>query len=572
MKKIVLSALVLIVAYTATAQQIQIDRGIRVAGLWCFPLLENPNAYLYLPSTGRLATKENGDPEFSMIRYVDNSASDSSNQTITQASGGAVLHFLITYETPEDQVSEAERLLRTELDNEDVHLKGPVIFTKGRYHLISSILNGEGERQPRLLAGGSAPVLEGSRLALSFPLSPEKSKLLLESFRMQTSDISISFEMEFDGLTDAFQAKMTVNWSDIQKAQGYKAGGSVYFVKAEVEAQIEEHLKNNAIELTTLGSDDNMESLINRVYEKIVEMLYNPVVPSAVPQSGGLGDAISSLLSGLQGEDNPSGFGLGVGYQYKNIQARGKSVMDFNSRANVARNHFITFNIGSLYQRYGDDPRFFKTVNLDDPDFKQREIYVSVDGEMLKEFDKMLNSVSVMLVKGHQSEDTTIRELLLRRETLEDNHQLKMVYGSRKDHDRSQWLNYKYKTIWQFQGGKDDYITDWKTQSAAMINLYVPYQRRNIALSGDLQHLASQGIRAVIVDITYPFFEKKRSIRKVVRTSDEAVETHVEVTMPLEEYAYEYQLTWVGSDGQRLTSSGQDDLGILFIDELPANP
>lgn len=572
MRKIVFYIFAVFATTNLPAQQIQIDRGLRVADLWCFPLLEDPTAYLYLPSTGRLATDESGDPEFSLIRYVDNSAGDSSNHTISQASGGAVLHFLITYETPESQVSEAERLLKEKLENEDIKLKGPVIFTKGKYHLISSIINEEGTRHARLLASGSAPVLEGSRLALSFPLSPERSKLLLESFQMQNPDISISFEMEFDGLTDAFQAKMTVNWSDIQKAQGYKAGGSIYFVKAEVEAQIEEHLKNNAIKLTTLGSDANMESLINRVYEKIVDMLYNPVTPSEVPQSGGLGDAISSLLSGSQGENNPSGFGLGVGYKYKNIQAHGNSVMDFNSRATVARNHFITFNIGSLFQQYGDDPRFFKTINLDDPDFKQREIYVSMDGELIGEFDKMLNSVTVVLVKGHQSADTTVKELLLRSETLANNHQLKMIYGSREDHDRSQWLNYQYRTIWQFQGGKDDYITDWQSQSAAMINLYVPYQRRKIALSGDMQLLEAQGIRAVIVDIQYPFFDQKRTFRKVIRTSSETVDTQVEITVPLDAYAYDYQLTWVGSDGQRISTSGQDDLGILFIDELPANP
>src|SRR5688572_25363484 len=85
----------------AGAQAIAVDRGVRAAGLWCFPLASNPKEYLYLPSGGRLGTDPNGGPEFSFVRYVENTkpAGDGA-ATITQAGGGGVLQFLALYETP----------------------------------------------------------------------------------------------------------------------------------------------------------------------------------------------------------------------------------------------------------------------------------------------------------------------------------------------------------------------------------------------------------------------------------------------------------------------------------------
>ena len=58
--------------HVASAQQISIDRGVRAAGLWCFPLANNPNEYLYLPAGAQLGTNRSGGPEFSYLRYVEN--------------------------------------------------------------------------------------------------------------------------------------------------------------------------------------------------------------------------------------------------------------------------------------------------------------------------------------------------------------------------------------------------------------------------------------------------------------------------------------------------------------------
>ncbi|TAE52058.1 MAG: hypothetical protein EAZ89_09135, partial [Bacteroidetes bacterium] len=282
------------------AQQVLIDRGVRAEGLWCFPLITDSLTYLYLPSQARLALDEDSLPQFSFMRYmIEKPGAGPAGNTINEAGGGAVLHFLVQYETPARQIQRAQAKLKEILQNPDVKLRGPVVFQKGRYALISSIIdpktNEEGEA---LISTGEAPILENTRIALSFDMTPQQSKILLESFKMATPDISIVFELTFSGLSDSYHADLEVDWTEVKKDQSFNAGGSIYFVSADVELGLKEMMKNSAIKLTTAGSDQNMEGLLTVVYDKLVKLLFDPVDPEDVPEAaqGGLNDALGSLL------------------------------------------------------------------------------------------------------------------------------------------------------------------------------------------------------------------------------------------------------------------------------------
>src|SRR6056297_3510153 len=92
----------LVVCYPSEAQQIMMDRGIRASGLWCFPLATDSLSYYYLPNEASLAPDKNQNPQFSLIRYVIAEAQkQKQSKSIQKAGGGAILHFLIQYETPE---------------------------------------------------------------------------------------------------------------------------------------------------------------------------------------------------------------------------------------------------------------------------------------------------------------------------------------------------------------------------------------------------------------------------------------------------------------------------------------
>jgi hypothetical protein len=560
-------------------QQLDLERGVRVGGLWCFPLTGNARHFVYLPASARLSTDEGGAPKFSFVRYVSNRPSvNPGAATLTAASGGGVLHFLVELDTPADAVSAARAALRDLLPDDDVELRGPVVFDDGRYLLVSSILEpepGSAERR-QILASGRAPVLEGNRLAFSFDLEPQEATLLLESFKMATPDVSIVFDMTFHGLAQAYQAELVVDWSEVRKSEAFSAGASVYFVSADVEVGFEKLRRDNAIRLVTSGSDATMEALLDAVYGKLLELLFRPVEPETVPedQRGGLMDALAALVdtkSGPLGSRNTTGFGAYAGYQLKEMRSSGLSVLDFNHRSTVQRHAFLTFNIGDLHRRYGDDPSYFRAVNLEDPTFQQREIRVGIDGALLGEFDRLINSATVTLRKRHDGGGVTLRELVVDRSKVEESAgDLRMVYGWKQDTDRLAWLEYDTRTRWSFKGG-GAYETDWKATDAAMVELFAPYERRTIELTGDFGTLAARGVRAVVVQIEYPFFGERRRQQLVARVDAPPDARALEVTLPRDEFEVDYTITWRLQGNQTLVSHGRDATGLLFIDELPAD-
>jgi len=520
-RRTVLLGFLLALQWELSAQQIAIDRGVRVEGLWCFPLVTDTTQYLFLPDRAMLSIDAKKQPQFSFIRYVNPNADTASvpERTISQAGGGGVLHFLVEYDTDEKKVLKA------------------------------------GER-------------------LSFEMDPQHSKLLLESFKMPTPDVSLVFDLVFSGLTDAYNAKLTVDWSEVYKYEKISGGVNVYFVSADLEKIYEELRKTNAIRLETAGEDDKMDNLVTTAYNKLTDMLFRRVEPEQLPanEQGGLAGMLGSLFgnngNGAFSSGKTFGFGAHFGYKRKDTKTTGYSVLNFNSRSSSDRHHYITFNIGDFYKKYGQNDDYFKTVSLTDPDFEQRDIYVGVDGALIPEFDKMINSVTVTLRKAHQNGSTTLKEVNIVKSTLTAGKNISMNYGSVGDADRMAWLNYDFKAQYNFKGGKT-FLADWKQQNAAMINLFAPYERRVIKLEGDAEVLKSKNVRAITIKIEYLFFGEKKVMEMTVRPEDDLSQKSFEVTLPAGEYAYKYTLRWRMKDGTEKVSVGENDTEILFIDVLP---
>ena len=577
MKRIYLLLIFCFLAIQAFPQQVLIDRGLNVNGLWCFPLYTDTLTYLYLPSEARLALDEEKLPKFSFMRYVTERPTEGvSANTVTEAGGGGILHFLVLYNTPEGLISKAQASLRKKFDNDHISIRGPVVFDKGNYALISSVLNpADGSPERKLLSAGEAPVLENSRIALSFDVNPTDSKILLESFKMSTPDVSLVFDLTFSGLSDSYDAELEIDWSEVQKSKSFGAGGNIYFVSADVEIGFDELRRNSAIRLTTTGSNASMEALLNTVYNKLLELMFKRVEPQQVPadQRGGLMDALQGMVgSGGRSGGSTSMFGLYASYQLKEMKTEGAAHLFFKGRSTITRNHFITFNVSNLYQKYGEDERFFKDVPLWDPAFQQREIFVGIDGEMEKEFDKMLNSVTVTIRKKHGNGNESLSDILINKETLANyKGTLSMRYLNQGDADRMEWLNYEYRTTWKFQGG-GSYETDWIDENTAMVNLFTPFHRRKISLEGDMGLFEEKGVRAVSVQISYPFFKDLKQDRITLRPGDNLAEKAFEVTLPNQTEEVDYTITWIRKDQPRLTFNGTDSFGLIFIDEMPENP
>jgi len=572
--RIVIAACLLCCARAGSAQDVSLDGAVRAAGLWCFPLVTDSLTYVYLPNQAALSLDESGRPQFSFIRYViDEPAGDKGAESVTDASGGAILTFLVSYDTPPELRSRAEQEIREITGLPDARLRGPVLFKSGEYSLVSSIILG-GNDENRVLATGRAPVLEGNRIALSFELSPEDSKLLLESFQMATPDVSLVFDMVFSGRSPAYNAELVVDWTKVNITNEGTLSGSVYFVGADIELMFERMREDNAITLRSSGSDESMEALLETVYSRLLKLMFEPVKPAELPE--GEKQDFMALLSGAAaaaGETakKASPFGLRVGYTHKNIRSEGETVLTFNHEATQDRYASIAFNIGDLYDEYGNDPDYFRTVNLLDPAFELREVRVGVDGALLPEFERYVNSAAITLRKEHSDGKVTLRELVVDRRTFSSElPDLRMTYGWSGDDNRTRWLEYEYRSHWSFRDG-GSFDSDWTSSDKAMINLYVPYERRVIQLVVDEDALLRSNVRAVSVDVSYPFFGERRRQQETLILGQNKPIPEIELTLPRDQFSYDYQITWHIRDAEPLIKSGTASTAVLFIDELPTN-
>lgn len=564
-------------ANRAASQQIAIDRGIRAEDLWCFPLITDSTQYLYLPDRSMLGLDEKKQPQFSFIRYVTPSATAATDgSSIVKAGGGGVLHFLVLYDTDEKKVAKAQERLREQMNNDEIKLRGPVVFKEGRYALVSSVINSEtGNAEKKLMAIGAAPVLQGSRIALSFELDPERSTLLFESFKTTTPDVSIVFDMTFSGIMDAYNAKMTVDWAEVQKNEKIGGGANVYFVSAELEKIYEELRRTSAIKLEATGQDDKMQQIVDEAYAKVTDMMFRRAEPEQLPPteqnglSGLLGSLIGNSGNGAASSGRTFGFGAHFAYKRKDVKLSGFSVLNFNSRTATDRHHYITFNIGDFYKKYGSDENYFRTVSLYHPEFEMRQVHVGVDGQLLPEFDKMINSITVTLRKKHQNGSQTLREVTILKSSLSDNKNLMMSYGSVGDLNRQDWLNYEYKAQYNFLGGKT-YQTDWKEQNNSMINLFVPYVRKIVKVEADKDVLKTANVRAISVRITYPFLGEQKTLDLTVKPDDDLSQKYFDVTLPAGQYEYDYSIKWRLKDNTEKVFTGKNDTELLFIDAIPA--
>lgn len=562
MKLILHIVLFFCAAALCKGQQVLIDQGLNCEGLWCFPLSTNANEYVYLPNTLSLGRNADELPEFSFLRYVIPRDKDelSGSSSIQEAEGGAILHFLILNQTPFKDKERAEKFLKKEV-GANVSLKGPILFKEANYSVVSSVLR-NGATSHELLYSGVAPVLEGSKLAFSFSLSKEASSILMESFKMATPDLSIVFEMTFAGLSDSYDAKMQVNWDEVGKHKSMSNKSKVLFVKSEVEKTVTELITNNAIDIQVSGQSESGDKLLGLVIDKASDLIFQSIDPDELTKKD-KAELVSSMLGDL--EHNLAPVSLKFGHKKKTLKKTGTTTFTIKGRQKVIRNHFMVFNFGDFYTKYNEDEQIIKTVNIADNDFKQRQIQVTVDGDLHNELEKAVNNITVTFRKVHQSGKETFGDVKVNKKEIENSPSF--TYGWDNDEDWEEWLKYEYKTDWSFQGG-GRYTTSWTVDSVPMISLYLPYEYREIYLDGDLEMLENKGVKMVQVEVSYPFFGSTKVKKERVRPTDNLTEKTLSVMMPESESQYNYKLTWLGDLPEPVSKSGTDEYGFIMIDTI----
>ncbi|MFO7964871.1 MAG: tetratricopeptide repeat protein [Desulfobacterales bacterium] len=306
----------------AFSQEIMLDHMEKCGDLICYPAMKDPNSYYYLPDQPRLAYKD-GKPQFSFLKYAQ--TKETGKAGTGQAEGGGIIHFLVTYGVSDNRVKQAERQLQKR--HPEAMIVGPIVYRRGNFALITSFKEGN-ELTTKTVAVGKAPLMEGQKAAVSMALTREGAELLWESFRTDTPDISLVFDMAFAGIREPYEATLEANWSQISKHDRIKAGFQYKWFGADVDILFQELRRTGAVKITTKGEQALMDKMLESANEKLLKVMFDPVqaddLTRAASESGydSLNQAAKMLKDAASSRRSSSGGSSGSGSGARSSESR----------------------------------------------------------------------------------------------------------------------------------------------------------------------------------------------------------------------------------------------------------
>lgn len=244
-----------------------------------------------------------------------------------------------------------------------------------------------------------------------------------------------------------------------------------------------------------------------------------------------------------------------LGYSFKRTKLSGRYEVDMRRRLREDREIVMSGNLSGIYQKYGEDRRFFSVISLDDPAFQERSIEVILDGQDAEDFKNYVNSVSVIFRKQRIAGPVMTGEVkFFEQQFAERGNRLSFKY-SRVNEAATEWLNYEYKTKWNFYGGVE-WESDWIKTQDSVLTLTPPIRRRTIEISVDEDNILQNKIKAVAIQIKHSIYGKEIT-KEVIIDYDKGDPLQVNYTYIHEEGkpGYSYRVIWLTLEGKEVETS-----------------
>lgn len=268
------------VSTSSLAQQVLLDKKVDVGELTLFPVYQDEKSFYYLPNKPRLALDAAGQPQFSFIRFIRNEetgATDSSTSRTNE--GGGIVTALVELGVSDEQLADAKSELRSKVPGATI--KGALPYRSGKFSLNSVYANPNGVRTEQVLGIGSAPLMEGSKAAISLDLTNKGAQELWASFDMPTPNITFHFEMQFEGLRSPQQVLIEADYEKIYNHHAFNVGAAGRVSKvvfgSEIDAALSDLRRSEAIQITSVNPDADMNDLIKTTNKYLTDAIFRPL-------------------------------------------------------------------------------------------------------------------------------------------------------------------------------------------------------------------------------------------------------------------------------------------------------
>jgi hypothetical protein len=211
----------------------------------------------------------------------------------------------------------------------------------------------------------------------------------------------------------------------------------------------------------------------------------------------------------------------------------------------------------------------FREANLEDPLYVQRDVMAYLDGFNSEDFGKYINFANVTIRKKHEGGDVTNQEIRIDKTNFNTTgNNFKVIYGWKGDADRVKWLNYDYKVTWNYFGGFTE-EEPWKTSDMGSVPISSPYVRKFIDVEANNEFFEQKGVRVAEIKVIYKLGEKEQVKTFRLDPKKAVLSGQIEVLMPANVLAYDYEINWYMKSG-KVETSGKlpGESSLIFADAL----
>lgn len=567
-------ALSVLLSYMAYAV-VRYDEGRRVVkGIVLLQDYTDPNAYYYLPQFPHLSTRNDGGFEFLCIKYVGGQS----------AKDGGLFHALIEFTLPQEALDELEAELKR--TTPAAKIMGPVELMEAvkdgedgvaSFEIVSSILaKGEGEQRfaSKVVTSGHAPLTPGSKAVVAALLDKDGATLLWNSFTGPTSDVSVTLHACYEAAVKGYNAVVTAEMSTVYDHFSRVFNQQEGYTRRQVRNVIDDLKQNGSLKVDVFDRSaglnlktSDLAGVLDIVTNKLTELMFDAKTGWAKEPDR----EVAVEANQIQGRQHRGWFSRVFGgtkdtKYYTDDQFVLKKRQDIRTRTfrlDLSKTTTIKVpvhssgNLGGLYDSLRSDPRYFRVVDLNDPDFQKRQIHFDIDGNYLEAFDQLINGVSVTFRKkfGEGHNDMT-EELYFTSADMKAGKTVKdITYPRLGIQNADTFLTYEYKIAWALRGedralrvpARED---RWLQSTDGAVQLKPPLQKSVVQIDADRALFKEAGIATAVVAFGVILDGKPKIARQVTLRADDA-ESKTQLAIyhdPGKEAVY--RVTWFSKKGE----------------------
>ena len=529
---------------------------------------ENPKDYYYLPQYPRLAQREDGSFEVLCIKYVGQGGPETN---------GGLFHALVEFTLPPEVVDQLQSKLKELVPGG--RIVGPVPMQDNikdgesglaAFEVVSSILtNKTGERAltQSFITSGHAPLLPGSRAAIAAKLSQEGATLLWASFEGATSDVSIAISGYYEAAVKGYNAVITAEASTVYTHFSQLMSEQEGYNKNQLRDITDKLIQSKAITVDVFDRSgglgiktDDMQAIVDLVTNKLIELMFDaktgwsqvPPTEVAIEQGQIAGRQERGFFSRVFGGAQQEPYVTDHQFVLKNRKdiRINKFYLNLSKSTTIKVPFFTTGNIRGFFNHHKDNEQYFRVVNLDDKDFKARDIVFQVDGEFAQAFGEILNFVAVSFKKTYPEKHADVtKEFVIKGKDLEKGVDFQTVSYKALGLSGDALIDYDYRISWSFKGGSQTVNIPadpegWLKGREAAVSLKPPFEKKMIEIDADRAALKEAGYKSATIQFFTVLNGRPQIQKSLILRADDASNTNKAALYYDSGKPLAYQINW----------------------------